>query len=223
MAKLKIDPMAILMNSKERDRFYAKLDEHQRNYHTAILSKSVVCCNEKSGTGKTSVAVLAGLQMLAEGKVSKISYIRIPDDRSLKLGYLPGDLEAKCEYYFYPFYDACIECGLQIEAVDELIEQGMIELTTDLGMRGRNLKKSFVIIDECQSSNLSDLKLILTRLLDDCICVMLGHSGQFDNFCVSDRAFERYIEHMCKKPWAVKCDLPINYRGKISRHADELY
>ena len=65
MAKPKADPMLQLKNNKERDRLYAILDEHQKNYYKVIMDKSVVCVNEKSGCGKTQVAVLAGLTLLS--------------------------------------------------------------------------------------------------------------------------------------------------------------
>ena len=225
MAKPKIDPLLKLKDSQERDKLYSKLDEHQKNYYNCIIDKSVTCVNEKSGTGKTSVATLAALNLLGENKVNKIVYLRFPDERSLRLGFLPGELEDKQSYYMYPFYEACIECGLQPEFVDSLVAEGLIELTTDLGMRGRNLKNVFLIIDESQNGSLQDLKLVLTRLHDDSKCVLIGHTGQIDSdmqLYNGKTAFELYIEHLCKKPWAIQCELPINYRGKISKWCDEL-
>jgi phosphate starvation-inducible protein PhoH len=223
LPKIKASPIAQLQNSKERDRFYKKLDEYQLAYYNAIMEKSVICCNQPAGTGKTQIAVMAGLELLAQGKISKLIYLRFPDDRSLKLGFLPGDLELKQIYYMYPFYEAASECGLQDEVIDSLIEEKLIELTTDISMRGRNLKSSFIICDETQNARMPDLKLVLTRLHDDSKCVMIGHNGQVDNYKGNDNAFIKYIEHMCKKPWAINCDLPNNYRGKISKWADELY
>lgn len=221
MSKLKTDPAVQLMNSKERDRFYEKLDESQRIYYDSIFSKSVVCVDAPAGTGKTSIAVLAGLELLSQGKVSKLVYLRFPDDTSAKLGYLPGDIDAKQELYMEPFYESCTDCGLQNEIIDELVEAGVIELKTDIGMRGRNLKCCYLICDETQNAKFRDLKKVLTRLHDDSKCVLIGHSRQVDNRS-NDHAFVRYIEHLCKKDWAVSCELPRNYRGKISRWADEL-
>ena len=109
------------------------------------------------------------------------------------------------------------------------MKNNLIELTTDIGMRGRNLKNTFVIIDESQSGTIKDLQLVLTRLHDSSKCVLIGHSGQMDSDIplilrgnTERTPFEIYIEHLTKKPWAVKCELPINYRGKISKWADEI-
>jgi phosphate starvation-inducible protein PhoH and related proteins len=221
MPKLKLDSTAMLMNSKERDRFYGKLDADQRSYYESIVTKSVVCVDAPAGTGKTSVAVLAGLTLLAQGSIARLVYLRFPDDRSLRLGYLPGELDDKQMYYMYPFMEACVDLGLQRETVDDLVSQGLIELCTDIGMRGRTLRNSMVILDETQNAKFGDLKLVLTRLTDDSKCVIIGHQGQQDNRS-NDHAFTRYIDHLTKKDWAVSCVLPRNYRGRISRWADEL-
>ena len=217
--------MAQLNNSDDRDKLYSKLDEHQRSYYSEIMDKSVVCVNAPSGTGKSQTAVLAGLTLLAQGKVSRLVYVRFPDDRSLKLGFLPGEQEAKEFIYMLPLYESCEECGIQREAVDELVKNNLIELTTDIGMRGRNLKNTFVIVDESQSGNIKDLQLVLTRLHDSSKCVLIGHSGQMDSdipLIGGRTTFEVYIKHLTKKPWATQCELPINYRGKISKWADEI-
>lgn len=221
----------ISIDGKDIDRYYNKLDDYQKEYYNAILSpsKSVICVDAQAGTGKTTIAVMAALELLGENKINKIYYIRFADDRSLKLGYLPGNVDDKTSMYMTPFYDACLEFGLDMYHVDKMAANDSpsnnpsIILCTDIMMRGINIEKSMVIIDEGQNARFSDLKLVLTRLHDNCKCVLCGHSAQVDNYKGTyDFAFERYIEHMCKKPWAIQCHLPINYRGKISKWADEL-
>ena len=209
--------------SKNMDRYYSKLDSYQRAYYGEIFSKSVVCVDAPAGTGKTTIAIMAALQLLYEGKINHIYYVRFPDDRSLKLGYIPGDTREKQEMYMYPFYDACYEFGLSTKDIEEMIQNEDVILQTDITMRGTNIQRSIVIIDEGQNGHFSDLKLVLTRVHDDCKCVLIGHSGQYDNFRgKNENAFVAYIDHLTKKNWAVKCDLPINYRGKISSWADKL-
>lgn len=228
-AQEKVDwAINVLYNSsKDRDRFFQKLDQYQKYYLENIYSKSVVFVDAKAGTGKTTIAVLAGLELLRQGKVSRVVYVRFPDKRYAKLGFLTGCKEEKEEILMNPFYEAAAECGMQPEAVNRLAEKGFIEATTDIGMRGRNLKTSFVIIDEAQNGTIDDLKLLLTRIHDrDCKATVIGHSGQCDNppklYAGKYNAFQVYQIHMTKKPWAVKCDLPNNYRGEISQHADNV-
>lgn len=208
------------------DKYYTRLDTRQKEYYQYLLdkSKSVICVDSPAGTGKTTIAVMAGLQLLEQGDVNKIYYIRFADDRSLRLGFLPGDTTDKTSIYMTPFYDACLELGLDKFHVDEMISQEQIVLCTDIAMRGINISKAFVIIDESQNARFNDLKLVLTRIKDDCKVALIGHTGQIDNFKgTQEWAFQRYMIHLCKKNWAIQCSLPVNYRGRISSWADALY
>ena len=90
---------SLVINSKELDRAYKKLDKDQLNYFNSFSNHIITCVNAASGSGKTFVAVLAALQAFNQGEVNKIYYIRIPDDRSLRLGYLPGSSDDKQSIY----------------------------------------------------------------------------------------------------------------------------
>ena len=211
------------IEEKHLQRLYTKLDTYQKHFYDSIQSHLFTAVDAKAGTGKSFISVLAGLTLFLTGKISKIYYIRIPDDRSLRLGYLPGTEEDKQSIYSAPFYDALETCGLQPEYIESLIMENSIKILTDISMRGINIENSYVIIDEAQNGRLSDLKLILTRISDNSKCVFIGHSKQYDNYKgKNDNAFGRYIEHMTKKDWAIQCELKKNYRGKLSQWADEL-
>lgn len=218
-----------LFDTTQSDKFYNKLDNFQYEAYHCLVSKNhnIIMFDESAGCGKTTLAWLAGLNLLRTGQVSKIFYIRLPDIRALKQGFLPGDLEDKESVFMYPAYDACLINGLQPQAVDDLRRKGLIEFCSDATLRGRNIDDAFVIIDECQNADIESLQLILTRLHDNCKCVLSGHSGQMDNKSKKYgksklNAFEVYQLHLLKKTWSVKCALPINYRGKISKWSDEI-
>lgn len=218
-----------LYNTKASDKFYKKLDAHQLEAYECLISKQfyVVLFDEKAGCGKTTLAWLAGLNMLRTGEVSKVVYLRVSDERAMKHGFVKGDLEEKEAIYMQPAYDACLVHGIQPQAVDALRQKGIIEFCTDATMRGVNLTKCFVIVDEPQNADLETLRLILTRLHDSCKSVLSGHSGQMDSRLPrygsqGFNAFEVYQLHFLQQPWAVKCALPNNYRGKVSRWADEV-
>ena len=220
---------SILNNSsKDRDRLYAKLDSFQKEYCESIMQFPVIMVDQPAGTGKTTIAVMKALDMLRYGAISRIVYIRFPDARYGKLGFMKGYQDEKEAPLMGPFYDACAECGLQAEVVDSMIENGMIKLGTDIGYRGCNIKNSFVIIDEAQNGTIEDLQLMLTRIHDkNCKCLVIGHSGQCDSklklYGKRFNAFQVYQIHMDKQPFTKICTLPINYRGKISLHADNIY
>lgn len=216
-----------LFNTKSTDRLYQSFDQLQNYYYDCIMGQSVVMVDACAGTGKTTIAVMAGLELLRQGnKFSKIIYIRFPDDRQQKLGFLPGDQLEKEANLMKPFYGACIDCGIQPEGVDRLRENGVIELSTDIDKRGVNIRNAVVIIDEAQNGDLESLRLILTRVHDlNCKCIVIGHSGQMDSniktIC-GFNPFQVYQYHMAKKDWCSICELKKNYRGEISRWADSI-
>jgi phosphate starvation-inducible protein PhoH len=221
----KVNPLSILSNDRKRQVLYGKLDEHQKHYYNSMMDKTVICVNAPAGTGKTTLAVMAGLEMLRIHRVKHLFYIRFPDCRSLKLGYLPGEQQDKELIYMYPFLEACESLGVSREQVALLESKGIIEMTTDVSMRGRNMESCFVILDESQNANISDLQLVLTRLHDNSKCVLIGHSGQVDGRVENIQGltpFEVYIKHITKKSWGMQCALPKNYRGKVSSWADRI-
>lgn len=210
------------INEKTLSRAYNKLDIHQKNYYHAIIDDNLkfVGINSAAGTGKTYIAIMAALELIRQGKMDHIYYIRIPDMRSLKLGFLPGTELEKESIYFRPFYDICENLDLRQEDVDLARENQTFILCTDIGLRGTNIEKSVIIVDEAQNGDLSSLKLILTRIHDNCKVVLAGHSAQRD-MKHTDGAFEKYISYMCQKQWAKQFELLKNYRGELATFADK--
>lgn len=215
-----------MFNTKGIDKLYQRLDSYQLEYYNALQEYNIVTCDSPSGTGKSTLAIMAGLQMLNDGKVSKLLYLRFPSGRTLKQGFLPGDQSSKEAILMYPFWDAIESLGIQRETIDLLILDGTIELTTDMTMRGRNLRDTFCVIDESQDATLTDLQCLLTRLHDTSVCALIGHSEQCDivkpKLYQGLSSFQLYQLHLSKKEFALCCDLPINYRGKVSRYCDAI-
>ena len=209
------------INDKILNKFYYKLDEYQKDYYESILDDSIkfIGINSKAGTGKTWIAVGGALELLREGKINKIFYLRTPDERSLKMGYLPGDENMKSQIYFKPFYDIAIDFGIRPEDIDIARENETIMLTTDICLRGVNIEKSCVIIDESQNMDIDTIKLVLTRMHDDCKAILIGHTEQCDNNHNANH-FVKYIDYMCTQSWAKKCELKKNYRGVMATWAD---
>jgi phosphate starvation-inducible PhoH-like protein len=217
-----------LMDELHSERLKKKLDEHQKAYYKGLRANRVSIVDDKSGTGKTTIAFLAAKELILDKIVSKIIYIRFPDDRAQGLGAVPGDLDEKGSIYFQPAYDALAELGIQPEAVDKLREAGVLIFRTDANLRGTNLKDAFIIIDESQNArDIGQLRLVLTRPHDDCKIALIGHSKQVDSkvkkYGKSQlTAFQVYQIHLLKKKWAKKYPLLVDYRGELSRWADEI-
>jgi phosphate starvation-inducible protein PhoH len=205
-------------------------DEYQKRYMSNIQKFTFTGVDAESGTGKTTLAVYQGFEHLRKGLVDKLVYMRFVDERYLKNGFLPGDLEEKERLLFYPFFDALEELGIPYKRFKFLKDQGIIELKTDTTERGRNRKGTFLIVDESQNAKqFSDLQLVFTRLHDERgKSVMIGHSGQLDNRNPERTPrqrlipFQAYMIHMLKKPFSTQSFLVNNYRGEFSRHADRI-
>lgn len=217
-----------LADRTSTDKLYARFDPLQKDMDTKIADHSVVFVDAEAGTGKTTIAVRKGLELLKQGKVDRIHYVRFPDKRSLKLGFLAGNDEKEAGY-MHPFHEAMAECGLQKEAVEKLMERGIFETSTDIHLRGRNMKGVYLIIDEAQNAaDLTDLKLVLTRVHDHRgKAVVIGHSKQTDSrveLYTKHRlnAFQVNAFHFSRKPWAARAHLTTNYRGEISKWADRV-
>ena len=145
------------------------------------------------GTGKTFLALAAGLeQVLEAGRYRKVSVYRplIAVGRQ-EVGYLPGDLDEKLAPWMAAVHDnlyALFADGgpaAARAALEELMDRDAIELAAITYLRGRSITGEFVIIDEAQNLELSTLKVILTRIGPDAKVVLCGDFTQVDNPYIS--------------------------------------
>lgn len=200
------------------------LDEYQLNFVNAMLNPKniAVFCNAKSGSGKTSLAVATTNLLVKGGRFEKAIYCVSPTQEE-RLGYLPGDITEKTEVYFQPLYQAIEQIGQNPLAINDPKMGFWIQPTTHLYMRGMNIEKSVLILDECQNFFLDDCKKVFTRVHDDCLVIVIGHTGQNDLYKnKSHSGFAPYIEHFKNEPYVQVCELKNNYRGKFSQKADDL-
>ena len=156
-----------------------------------------------AGTGKTFLALAAGLEQVVEAP----AYRRLSVYRPLvavgrqEVGYLPGDLEEKLSpwmaaihdnlYSLFRRDDEPISSGggrphrhVQ-DAVDGLLERGQLEMAAITYLRGRSITDEYVIVDEAQNLELPTLKVILTRMAHGSKVVFCGDLSQVDNPYIS--------------------------------------
>jgi PhoH-like ATPase len=145
------------------------------------------------GTGKTFLALAAGLeQVLESGRYRKVSVYRplIAVGRQ-EVGFLPGDLDDKLAPWMAAIHDNV--CALFSngdpsaagQALEELVERDALEMAAITYLRGRSITGEFVIIDEAQNLELPTLKVILTRIGAGAKIVFCGDFTQVDNPYVS--------------------------------------
>jgi phosphate starvation-inducible protein PhoH len=208
-----------LKNNKDRDRMYSKFSSEQKEMFHSIKEHTFTFCESCAGSGKTLVTIAALIDLLANGEINQIVYMQKVSQRYLQNGYLPGNMEEKTEALWQPFYDAMLKLGYSEYDVEAMIANGMVVLTTDSALRGINLEKVGLCLDEAQNCDYRTLKLIFTRCDDYCHVSMIGDSKQKDNKG-DNSIFVAYGEYMAKPSFGCVCKLTRNYRGEFSQHAE---
>ena len=151
----------------------------QKAYVRALMENELAFGIGPAGTGKTYLAVAAGVNMFIEGHVDRIILSRPAVEAGEKLGYLPGDMKDKVDPYMQPLYDA-LNDFLPGKQVTKLIEEKRIEIAPLAFMRGRTLSNAFVVLDEAQNSTTMQMKMFLTRLGEGSRMVITGDRSQVD-------------------------------------------
>jgi len=123
--------------------------------------------------------VAKAAQMLREGLVRRIVLVRPAVEAGEKLGFLPGDFQAKVNHYLRPLYDALHDC-LGFDQTQRYTERDIIEIVPLAYMRGRTLAGSFIILDEAQNSTPKQMMMFLTRMGEDSRIVVTGDVTQVD-------------------------------------------
>ena len=151
----------------------------QRRYVAAIADSAITFGIGPAGTGKTYLAVAMAVQTLMDRRVKRIILTRPAVEAGEKLGFLPGDLQAKIDPYLRPLYDALYDM-MAADRVEQLLEQGTIEVAPLAFMRGRTLNDAFIILDEAQNTTPEQMKMFLTRMGFNSTVVVTGDMTQTD-------------------------------------------
>ena len=151
----------------------------QKLYVDAIRNNDIVFGIGPAGTGKTYLAMAMAVHAFLHEQVNRIVLVRPAVEAGERLGFLPGDLEAKVNPYLRPLYDALYDM-LSFERVERLLERGIIEVAPLAFMRGRTLNEAFIILDEAQNTTSEQMKMFLTRLGYSSRAVVTGDVTQID-------------------------------------------
>ncbi len=142
-----------------------------------------------AGTGKTLLALAAGLKRTVEdGVYTRLLVSRPVMPMGRDLGFLPGDINEKLGPWMQPIFDN-LEFLLvagggkrrNMRSIDELLQNGQIEVEPLTYIRGRSLPQQYVIVDEAQNLTPHEVKTVITRCGEGTKIVLTGDPFQIDN------------------------------------------
>jgi phosphate starvation-inducible PhoH-like protein len=152
---------------------------NQKRYVDSIRNHTITFGIGPAGTGKTFLAVAMAVAALDAREVNRIILTRPAVEAGERLGFLPGDIQAKVDPYLRPLFDALYDM-LDPERVSTYLNNGIIEVAPLAFMRGRSINDSFVILDEAQNTSPEQMKMFLTRLGFGSRMVVTGDITQID-------------------------------------------
>ncbi len=167
------------LNARQRVALELLLDDNLR----------LVTLVGKAGTGKTLLAIAAGLRKVFDEKVyAKMLVTRPVVPVGKDIGYLPGEKSAKMSNWMQPLFDnleyimsAHKRDKDKMKSVDQMIKDKQIEIEALSYIRGRSLPDEYIIIDEAQNLTPHEIKTIVSRAGEGTKVVLTGDPYQIDN------------------------------------------
>lgn len=172
----------------------------------------------KAGTGKTLLAIAAGLEMtISQEKYSRLLVSRPVQPMGRDLGYLPGDINEKLTPWMQPIFDNMDFLfgqqrghGSSSSSYEDLINHGLLHIEPLTYIRGRSIPGQYLIVDESQNLSPHEVKTIITRAGEGTKIVLTGDCHQIDNpyldeinnglaYCVDRLKTEDIIGHTILK------------------------
>jgi len=151
----------------------------QLKYVETMLANDLTFCIGPAGTGKTYLAVAIAVSMLKKRQIRKLVLARPAVEAGEKLGFLPGDIQAKVNPYLRPLFDA-LEDMMDFAQMRKFMELDIIEIIPLAFMRGRTLNEAVIICDEAQNTSPLQMLMVLTRLGNGSKMIITGDITQID-------------------------------------------
>jgi PhoH-like ATPase len=188
----------------------------------------------KAGTGKTLLAIAAGLaKTVDEGVYHRLLVSRPVFPLGKDIGFLPGDIEEKLNPWMQPIYDnidflfgATGAKGRRGagKGCQELMNQGLLQIEPLTYIRGRSIPQQYLIVDESQNLTPHEIKTIVTRAGDDTKIVLTGDSYQIDNPYVdsANNGLVYLVERFKEESISAHITMTKGERSKLSELASNL-
>jgi PhoH-like ATPase len=187
----RVGPDLVLLGSAPGEAWGLRPRSKEQRFALELLldpDVSVVALDGRAGTGKTLLAIAAGLEQVVERRLyERLAIYRplVPVGRA-DVGFLPGGLDEKLDPWMSAIHDAIVALTDQRssrdarELIDQLTTRGQLSLESVTFLRGRSLHRQMVIVDEAQNLEPTTLKTILTRIGEGTKVVFTGDTSQID-------------------------------------------
>ena len=153
--------------------------DNQKRYLEAIRTHDLVFGIGPAGTGKTYLAVAAAVHLLRADRVKRLVLARPAVEAGEKLGFLPGDVEAKVNPYLRPLFDALNDM-MDFGTIRRFMDTDVVEIVPLAFMRGRTLNNAVIILDEAQNTTKGQMQMFLTRMGHNSKVIVTGDVTQID-------------------------------------------
>ncbi|MEK6310766.1 MAG: PhoH family protein [Curtobacterium sp.] len=184
----------------------------------------IVSLGGAAGTGKSALALCAGLEAVLERQQHKKIMVFRPlyAVGGQELGYLPGDASEKMNPWAQAVYDT-LGSVVSDNVLDEVVERGMLEVLPLTHIRGRSLHDAFVIVDEAQSLERNVLLTMLSRIGQNSRVVLTHDVAQRDNLRVGRHdGIASVIERLKGHPLFAHVTLTRSERSAIAALVTEM-
>lgn len=198
----------------------------------ALLDERVklVTLMGKAGTGKTLLAMAAGLKRtVLDREYRRLVVARPTISMGKELGFLPGTLEEKLNPWMQPIHDALemlgdLNMGHDSRRTHDLMRNGSIAVEALSYIRGRSIAHQFIIIDEAQNLTPLEVKTIITRVGNGTKIVFTGDPWQIDNPYVdsSSNGFNYVISKFRRQSIAAHVEMQKGERSELAELAANL-
>ena len=155
---------------------------NQLRYSASIRNpfNNVIIGVGPAGTGKTSIPCAVAVEMLAKKQIKKVLITRPAVCADENHGFLPGNIDSKMLPYVIPIYDSFNKHGMSHETLRSHLLTKTIEICPLSYIRGRTFSNCFLLADEAQNCTINQMKLLLTRIGENCKTVITGDLDQSD-------------------------------------------
>jgi PhoH-like ATPase len=181
----------------------------------------------KAGTGKTLMAMAAGLKRtVVDREYRRLIVARPTISMGKELGFLPGSLEEKLSPWMQPIHDTLellgdLNMGHESRRSADLIRSGTIVIEALSYIRGRSIANQFMIIDEAQNLTPVEVKTIVTRVGQGTKIILTGDPYQIDNPYVdsASNGFNYIVSRFRGQPTAAHIELQRGERSELAELA----